>query len=113
MSPIIAYCGLDCSTCEAYLATKANDEAAKARVAAQWCKEYGASLTAADIVCDGCTAVGRKIGHCSECSMRACGVAHKVTNCAHCAEYPCEKLAKFLNAVPAAKATLDEIRAAL
>ena len=36
MEQMIAMCGLDCATCDARLATVALDEAAKARVAAEW-----------------------------------------------------------------------------
>ena len=40
MERMIAVCGLDCAKCEAYLATQANDEAAKERVAAKWRAQY-------------------------------------------------------------------------
>ena len=36
MDKIIAYCGLVCSDCSAYVATQANDQEALERVAAQW-----------------------------------------------------------------------------
>jgi hypothetical protein len=116
MDAMIAFCGLDCTTCEAYLATQANDEAAKERVAARWRKEYNNSaIDAAYVTCDGCTDLqGRPGGHCLECDMRACGIEHQVANCAHCGEYEgCEKLARFFGFVPDAKTTLDGIRRTL
>ena len=36
MDNMIAYCGLVCSDCQAYVATQANDPAALERVAAEW-----------------------------------------------------------------------------
>jgi hypothetical protein len=116
MDAMIAFCGLDCATCEAYLATQANDEAAKERVAEKWRKEYNnPNITAAYVTCDGCTNLeGHAGGHCLECDIRACGIEHEVANCAHCAEYAaCGKVARFFGFVPAAKVTLDEIRRTL
>ena len=113
MNPMIAVCGLNCAECEAYLATQADDQAAKERVAAKWRQEYNApGITVDYVTCDGCLTVGgRKGGHCAECNIRACGVAHQVLNCAHCSEYnSCEKIAGFLNFVPRARINLDGIR---
>jgi hypothetical protein len=115
MDKIIAYCGLVCSDCDAYVATQADDQAALERVAAKWREEYGApGITVESVLCDGCLTGPRKCGHCAECDLRACGVARGVANCAHCADYAsCAKLERFFGFVPSAKATLDEIRLAL
>ncbi len=116
MTQIIAYCGLACSECPAYLATQANDDTARERVATEWRKAYGAShLTADDINCDGCLAEnGRLFGHCQECPIRACAAERGLTNCAHCDGYEgCEHLTEFFNMAPEAKAILDQIRAQL
>ncbi len=113
MSVKIAFCGLDCPNCDAYLATQANDEAAKERVAAKWQRDFNnPGITAAYVTCDGCTNLqGRPGGHCLECDIRACGIEHKVANCAHCGEYDgCEKLVRFFGFVHGAKANLEEIR---
>ncbi len=113
MGNLIAFCGLDCASCEAYIATQAHDEAAKERIAEEWRKEYGnPGITAAYVTCDGCTNLaGHPGGHCGECDIRACGIEQGVANCAHCADYEgCAKLARFFGMVPSAKVTLDEIR---
>ena len=111
MDRIIAYCGLICSDCPAYIATQANDQEALERVAAQWREEYNApQLTVESVICDGCLGDGRKGSHCAECEIRACGVARGVANCAHCIDYTCEKLEKFFGFVPAAQGVLDGIR---
>ena len=116
MERMIAVCGLDCATCEARLATQASDEAAKERIAAKWRKQYNApTIDATYVTCDSCLDFdGRLGGHTSECEIRACGVERGLPNCAHCIDYDsCEKLASFLNFVPQARATLDEIRTTL
>lgn len=108
---IIAYCGLICSDCPAYIATQANDQEALEKVAAQWREEYDApNMTVKSILCDGCLDGPRKCGHCAECEIRACAVAKGVLNCAHCNDYACEKLIGFFDFVPDAKVVLDGIR---
>ncbi len=116
MTAMTAFCGLDCATCEAYLATQAGDEAAKERIAASWREFYKhPGIDAAYVTCDGCTNLtGRAGGHCLDCDIRACGVARGVANCAHCAGYEgCDKLARFFAMVPTCKETLDGIRRGL
>jgi len=114
MDKIIAYCGLVCSDCSAYVATQANDQEALERVAAQWREEYNApNITVESVICDGCLDGGRMCSHCAECEIRPCGVARGVANCAHCSDYACEKLEKFFGFVPGARDVLDEIRQSL
>jgi len=103
-----------CGQCEARLATQANDEEAKERIAAKWRVEYGnPACDVAYVTCDGCRAFGGRLGgHCLECEIRACGVGRGLANCGCCEEFEaCEKLGSFLKAVPFVRATLDEIRA--
>jgi hypothetical protein len=115
MNKIIAYCGLVCPDCEAYIATQADDQAALERVAAKWREEYNApGITIESVICDGCLTGERKCSHCAECDIRACGIERRVANCGHCADYAsCEKLERFFGLVPAARTVLDEIRAAI
>lgn len=111
MDAIIGVCGLVCSECPGYLATQANDEAAKERVAAEWRVYHNnPNINAVYVTCDGCLASeGRLGGHCLECNIRQCGYKKSVLNCAYCPDYSCEMLDKFLAFVPAAKTKLDEI----
>jgi hypothetical protein len=115
MDKIIAYCGLVCTDCPAYVATQANDRTALERVAAQWREEFNApDITVESVICDGClTDAGRKCAHCSECEIRACALERGVANCAHCADYACEKLGGFFSFAPEARAVLDRIRSTL
>ena len=45
---MIAYCGLVCSDCEAYVATQANDQDALVRVRDHWRQEYDAPAMSVD-----------------------------------------------------------------
>jgi hypothetical protein len=109
---MIAYCGLVCTDCDAYLATQANDLEALERLAQRAREEFGVEDASPETtMCDGCLAGdGRQIGYCATCEIRACAVARGVINCAHCADYACEKLVGFFNHVPEAQESLERIR---
>jgi hypothetical protein len=116
MDKIIAYCGIVCSDCPAYVATQANDRPALERVAAQWREQFNTpEITADGIICDGCLEGddGRLNGYCTTCEIRACGLERGVVNCAYCNDYACEKLEGFLGHVPEALVMLDNIRQSL
>jgi hypothetical protein len=112
---IIAYCGLVCSDCPAYLATQAEDWAALERMAVQAREEYGVpDATAESVLCDGCLGdSGHKCGYCAECAIRACALMREVVNCAHCNDYACEKLTSFPGFESGGRAVLDEVRRGL
>jgi hypothetical protein len=115
---IIAYCGLNCSGCPAYVATQSGDPAELERVAAEWREAFNmADITAESVICDGCLASaadgGRLSGYCATCAIRACAVERGVVNCAHCAGYPCDNLTGFWVHAPEAQATLEQIHASL
>jgi hypothetical protein len=111
---IIAYCGLVCSDCDAYIATQANDQAALERVAAKWRQEYNApGITVESVLCDGCLSGPRKCGHCAECDVRACGIERGVVNCAHCPDYACDRLQRYFGFAPQMRTVLDEVRLSL
>ena len=54
MKDFIAYCGLDCETCEARQATINNDDALRRKVAKLWSELNRAEITPAMINCTGC-----------------------------------------------------------
>ncbi len=106
----IAYCGIDCAGCPAYIAKKTNDENLRKKTAAEWSKMFNAQMKPEDINCDGCTATGQHILYCdSMCEIRKCAIQKNVTNCAYCEKYACETLTAFLKQVPEAKERLDKI----
>jgi len=108
---MIAFCGLDCHECGAFMATKNDDDEKRSEVAKIWSKQFGADIKPADINCDGCHSDGENIfAHCKVCEIRKCGKEKNVDNCAYCAEYPCEKLGMVFNMMPDAKKRLDETK---
>ena len=116
MDKMIAYCGLVCSECPAYIATQNDDQEALEKVAAQWRKMFNApEITADSVICDGClgTNGGRLSGYGSMCEIRACARERGVVNCAHCAEYACDKLKGFFGHAPGAQSMLEEIKQSL
>ena len=112
---MIAFCGLDCTTCSAYLATQADDIAERERVAARWRKETGEKEIDVDYVtCDGCLAFeGRLGGHCRDCKIRVCAVVRGIENCSHCPNYPCGRLDEVFRYAPEARKRLDGIHRSL
>jgi len=111
MDRLIAFCGIRCDTCPGYRATVDDDDALRAKTAAEWSAQFGADIKPEDINCVGCTVTdGPHIGHWAECGIVKCGAERKVENCAHCGDYACGQLAKFLEMVPPARETLEQLR---
>ena len=116
MGKMLAFCGLDCGSCEAYLATQANDEDAFKTLLEKWRVEFNhPEMTLADLICDGClSTTGRLVPYCSQCEIRACAMEKGLENCAYCDEFEtCEKLSGFIAHVVVAKENLEAIRAGL
>ncbi len=106
----IAYCGLNCSECLAFLATKNDDDNERAKTAKYYNKNYGFNLKPEEVNCDGCkTSGGCKLGYCSSCEIRECAEEKSLENCAYCKEQPCEKLVAFHKFSPGAKVYFDEL----
>jgi len=113
MSGMIAYCGLDCSKCDAFKATQAKDLERKKELAKQWTEGLNVGFGPEDIDCNGCMSY-RISGWCRRiCKIRPCAEQRKVKTCAHCDDYLCEKLEKFLSKEPVATKNLEEIRKSL
>ena len=114
MEKQIAYCGLKCDECEAYIATKNNDDEKRKETAETWSRKYNADIKPADINCNGCLATkGPVFHHCTVCEVRKCGQEKGVINCAYCDEYVCEELGRYFEMAPVMKANLEKIRKGL
>ena len=107
---MIAYCGLDCSVCPAYIATRANDDAKRAECARQWSAQYKSDIKAESINCSGCKAEGIRFNFCNVCAVRTCGSKKGVENCAVCADYGCQNLQMMWNMSPDLKNALEALR---
>jgi RecJ-like exonuclease len=111
MDKMIAYCGIVCSECPAYLATQKDDDAERKKVAELWSKQYNFAIKPEDVNCDGCTSKGKRlVNYCNVCEIRKCGKGKRIENCAYCDDYACDKLTKFWANAPHAKASLEKIR---
>jgi len=116
MNEMLAYCGLVCTTCPIYLATKETDKEKQAKMRAdivklcneQWCLKYELK----DITdCDGCLAEkGRLFSACKKCPIRICARKKKVENCAYCPDYACDILQAFFDKELPAEVRLNKIR---
>jgi len=108
---MIAFCGIVCTECPGYLATRENDEDKRKSVAELWSEQFGTAIRPGDVNCDGCLEHDGRLFRLSlACPVRACGRMRKLPNCGHCGEYPCQKLGFILDAVPGARDTLEGIR---
>ena len=95
MNEYIGYCGLNCETCEARIATMNDDDALRKKVAALWSELNGVEITPEMIHCVGCRLDGPKTPYCeSLCPIRLCAMKKHIQTCGSCAEMgTCEKLA--------------------
>lgn len=112
---MIAYCGLDCLSCRAYIATKENNLEKLKETAEFWSVGESEKYRPEDIRCDGCFS-DRLHKFCYECPVRMSGREHDVENCAACGGYPCDKLEKLWRSFATvssskAKENLDRLRA--
>lgn len=86
MKKMIAYCGLDCAKCDAYLATKNNDQALREKTARLWSELNNVTILPGHINCEGCRADGVKTMFCqSLCDIRRCALKKGVETCGACA----------------------------
>jgi hypothetical protein len=85
MEKIIGCCGLNCATCDARIATLANDDVLRAKTAEKWSVQFNApSIPIEAINCTGCMEPGVKLSHCAECQIRNCTIAKGFQTCAPC-----------------------------
>ena len=108
----IAYCGLDCERCDAYLATVNDDQALREKTAKLWAELNDAPILPEHINCDGCRADGRKTVYCdSLCEIRQCALKKGVTTCGGCPEFEtCRTVGMVIVDNPAALENLREFK---
>ena len=82
---MIAYCGLDCNKCDAYLATINDDQALREKTARSWAALNHASILPEHINCEGCRVDGIKTVYCdSLCPIRQCALKKGMATCGDC-----------------------------
>ena len=87
MKKLIGYCGLDCEKCDAYIATKNNDQELAEKTAKLWSELNQTEITPEQISCEGCRMDGIKSAWCgSFCEIRKCAENKGVETCGACPE---------------------------
>ena len=81
----IAYCGLDCERCDAYLATIHDDQALREKTAKLWSQLNQTPILPEHINCLGCREDGVKTVFCERlCGIRQCALKKGVETCGDC-----------------------------
>ena len=95
MNDLIAFCGLNCAKCDAYIATQNNDDALREKTAKLWSDLNNVQILPEQINCDACRANGRKTVFCDKlCPIRQCAMQKGVDTCGDCPEMEqCPKIA--------------------
>ena len=94
-------CGLDCSSCAAFIAAKNNDNELRKKTAKEWTERYRSAgrnrspVKPEDINCQGCLSQGSLYLYCLKCEIRKCGLGKGIKNCKQCKDYKCDKLIKL------------------
>lgn len=107
---MIAYCGLDCSKCDAYLATIENSDIKRMETARKWSKMLRHKIKPEQVNCEGCRSGGMNFFHCTKCKIRQCCISKNIDHCAACTKYICSMLAPFLKLAPEAGLALEKLR---
>lgn len=106
-----SYCGLNCEECEAYIATKNDDDTLRETVATKWSKTYDAPIKPEHINCTGCKSDGVKFYYTENlCKVRKCASSKNIENCAGCEQYACEDLQYIFKFAPETTEYLDSQR---
>ena len=107
MEKLIAYCGLDCAQCGAYLAHKNNDQALREKTAIEWKTMHGFDGSPDLVNCSGCKGSGVLFSNCLVCPIRKCASGKNIENCGACSEFEtCSTINGFLAQVPFVKDNL-------
>lgn len=81
----IAFCGLDCEKCDAYIATINDDQTLREKTAKLWSELNNAPILPEHINCQGCREDGIKTVFCdSLCDIRQCALKNNVMTCGDC-----------------------------
>ena len=104
MRDMIAYCGLDCEKCDAYLATINDDQALRERTAKLWAELNNAPILPEHINCQGCRVDGMKTVFCDSLgAIRQCAMKQGVTTCGDCPDFEaCQTVERIISNNPTA-----------
>jgi GNAT superfamily N-acetyltransferase len=104
---MIAYCGIDCSKCDSYLATRSEDYEQLMKVAEKLSRLYRTDVKPEYVICDGCRDGKRHSFFCTNsCKMRKCCIGKEYDSCIECIDFPCKELQFEWDNSPEAKDNL-------
>ena len=108
MNKMIAYCGLDCEKCDAYIATINDDQELRKKTAKLWAELNNAPILPEHINCQGCRVKGIKTVFCdSMCDIRKCALKKGVSTCGECLDLEsCPTVSTILKNNPSAMENL-------
>ena len=87
MKKLVAYCGLDCETCDARKATIENNDELRTKTAKLWSEMNQTYIPPEAINCVGCRTEGVKSPYCdSLCPIRQCAMKKDIETCGDCPE---------------------------
>lgn len=112
MEKLISCCGLNCTECEARIATLANDDKLRAETAEKWKLQFGATdISIESINCTGCMEPGVKLSHCAGCQVRVCVISKGYKTCADCEKLEtCDIVAQIHKFAPFAMENLKSLK---
>lgn len=104
MKELIAYCGLDCEKCDAYLATINDNQELRKKTAKLWAELNNAPILPEHINCQGCRVEGIKTMFCDNmCDIRQCALKKDVVTCGGCSDLEnCPSVGPILENNPSA-----------
>ena len=108
----IAYCGLNCASCDVYQATAYDDDDMRAAYSSKVFEQFKIEVEPASVSCYGCRDERPKSGYCAWCQVRQCAIDRGLENCATCEDYACEKLDKVHAAMISVGKAVDGVASA-
>ncbi|MBQ3620425.1 MAG: DUF3795 domain-containing protein [Methanosarcinaceae archaeon] len=102
MRNMIAFCGLDCEKCDAYIATIHDDQPLREKTAKKWSELNNIQILPEDINCEGCRVDGIKTVFCERlCPIRQCALKKGVATCGDCPDMEtCQTVGMVINSNP-------------
>lgn len=100
MKDMIGYSGLDCETCDAYIATVHDDLVLREKTAKLWAGLNNAPILPEHINCEGCRKIKGEVYWLQYIGAEVCPVYDccvndkKHENCGSCEKLPCAKFTK-------------------
>lgn len=94
---VFGACGLNCKSCEAYIATRLNDKQSLKEVANKWSQYNNCTITPRDVKCQGCMTKSEvKSTYCDMCIIKTCAESKKYDGCYKCKRTDtCKHLARM------------------